>query len=82
MWPHNCYHAKHPAAIIKDCKAFLDNPQDPMHRVAIFSGRWELISHKCRKTTYISDEQRQAIELSNYHGITAQVQGVAGDWIS
>jgi len=38
MRPQNCRDGKHPDAMIKDFRALLDNTQDAMHRLAIYSG--------------------------------------------
>jgi hypothetical protein len=68
--------------MIEDCRALLDNTQDAMHHVAIFSGTWELIQHTSCNKTYISDEQLHAMELCIYHGIKVQVEGLEGEHIS
>jgi hypothetical protein len=60
--------------MIKDFRVLLDNTQDAMHRVAIYSGMREFIKHKSRKKTYISDEQLHAMELCIYHGIKVRVE--------
>jgi len=68
--------------MIKDFRALLDNIQDAMHRVAIYSGTLEFIKHKSRNKMNISDEQLHAMELCIYHGIKVQVDGVYGECIS
>jgi len=73
---------KHPDAMIKDFRALLDNTQDATHRVAVYSSTREIIKHKSRNKTYISDEQLHAMELCNYHGIKVQVEGLDGERIS
>jgi len=55
MGPQNRRDGKHPDAMIKDFRALLDNTQDAMHRMAIYSGTREFIKHKSRNKTYISD---------------------------
>jgi len=82
MGPQNRRDRKHPDAMIKDFRALLDNTQDAMHRVAIYSGTREGIKHKSRNKTYILDEQLHAIELCFYHGINVQVEGLDGERIS
>jgi len=82
MGPQNRRDGKHPDAMIKDFRALLDNTQDAMHRVAIYSSTREFIKHKSCNTTYISDEQLHALELCIYHGITVQVEGLDGERIS
>ena len=79
MGPQNCRDGKHPDAMIKDFRALLDNMQDTMQRVAIYSGTREFIKHQSRNKTYISDEQLHAMELCIYHGITVQVEGLDGE---
>jgi len=73
---------KHPDVRIKDFRALLDNPQDSTHRVAIYSDTREVIKHRSRNKTYLSDEQLHAMELCIYHGIKVQVEGVDGERIS
>jgi hypothetical protein len=82
MGPQNRRDGKHPDAMIKDCRAWLDNTQDTTHRVTIYNGTREFPKHKSRNKTYISDEQLHAIELSIYHGIKVQVEGLDGERIS
>jgi len=79
MGPQNCRDGKHPDAMIKDFSALLDNTQDAMHRVAIYSGTREFIKHNSRNKTYISDDQLHAMELCIYHGIKVQVEGLDGN---
>ena len=68
--------------MIKDFRTLLDNTQDAMHRVPIYSGTWEDIKHKSHNKMYISDEQLHAMELCIYHGIKVQVEGSDGECIS
>jgi len=82
MGPQNCHDGKHPDAMIKDFRALLDNTQDAMHRVAIYSGTLEFIKHKSCNKTYISDEQLHAMVLCIYHGNKVQVEGLGGERIS
>jgi len=63
MGPQNRRDGNHPAAMIKDFRALLNNTQDATHRVAIYSGTRDVIKHKSRNKTYISDEQLHAMEL-------------------
>ena len=65
--------------MIKDFKALLDNTQDAMHSVAIYSGTREFIKHKSRNKTYISDEQLHAMELCICHCIKVEVEGSDGE---
>jgi hypothetical protein len=82
MGPQNRHDGKHPAAMIKDFRALLNNTQDATHHAPIYSGTREIIKHKSRNKTYISDEQLHAMELSIYHGIKVQVEGLEGERIS
>jgi len=82
MGPQNRHDGKHPDAMFKDFRALLNNTQDAMHCVAIYSGTWELIKHKSCNKTYILDEQLHATELCIYHGIEVQVMGLDGERIS
>jgi hypothetical protein len=75
MGPQNRRDGKHHDAMIKDFRALHYNTQDPTHCVAIYSGTREIIKHKSRNKTYISDEQLHAMELCIYHGIKVQVEG-------
>ena len=68
--------------MIKDFRALLDYTQDTMHRLPIYSGTRELIKHKSRNKTYISDEQLHTMELCIYHGIKVQVEGLDDERIS
>jgi len=82
MGPQNRHDGQHTAAMIKDFRAFLDNTQHAVHRVAIYSGMRVFIKHTSRNETYISDEQLRAMELCTYHGIKVQVEGLGGELIS
>jgi hypothetical protein len=82
MGPQNRRDGKHPDGMIKDFRVFLDNTQDATHRPAIYSGMWELIQHRSRNKTYISDEPLHAMELCIYHGIKVQVDDLEGERIS
>jgi len=82
MGPQNCRDGKHPDAMIKDFRAFLDDTQDATHHAAIYSGTREFIKHKSCNKTYISDEQLHAMELCIYHSIKVQVEGLEGERIS
>jgi hypothetical protein len=82
MGPQNRRDGKHPDAILKDVRSLLDNTQDAMHRVAIYCGTQEFNKHKRRNKMYISDEQLHAMELSIYHGIKVEVEGLDGECIS
>jgi len=81
MGPQNRRNGKHPDATIKDFKAFLNNKQDAMHRVALYSGTWQFIWHKSGNKMYIPDEQLHAMEIWIYHGIKVQVEGSEGERI-
>jgi len=63
MGPQNGRDGKPPDAMIKDFRASLNNTQDEMHCVALYSGTWEFIKHKRCNKTYMSDEQLPAMEL-------------------
>jgi hypothetical protein len=76
MGPHNSRDGKHPDAMIKHFRALLDNTQDVRHWVTIYNGMREILKHKSRNKTYISDELLHARELSIYHGIKVQVEGL------
>jgi len=82
MGPQNHRDGKHPDAMIKHFRAVLDNIQDATNRVAIYSGTREVINHKSRNKTYISDDQLHAMELCTYLGIKVQVEGLDGECIS
>jgi hypothetical protein len=82
MGPQNRYDGKHPDATTKDFGALLNNQQDAMHCVTIYNGTQEVLKHKSRNRTYISDEQRHAMVLCIYHGIMVQVEGLDGERIS
>jgi hypothetical protein len=82
MGPQNRCDGKHPDAIIKGFRVLLDNTQDVMHRVAIYSGTREFIKHKSRNKMYISDEQLHSMELCFYEPIKVQVEGLDGERIS
>jgi len=82
MGPQHRRDGKHPDAMIKDFRELLNNTQDAMHCVAQYSGTRELIKHKSRNKTYMSDEQLHAMELCIYHGIKIQVEGLDGECIS
>jgi len=79
--PQNRRDGKHPDAMLKDFRALLNNTQDAMHHVAIYSSTREFITHKSRNKTYILDEQRHAMELGIYHGIKVQVECLDGERI-
>jgi hypothetical protein len=68
--------------MMKNFRAFLNNTQDATHRVAIYSGTQEIMKHKRRNKTYISDEQLRAMELCIYLGINVEVEGLDGEHIS
>jgi len=80
--PQNCHHGKHPDTMNKDFRALLDNTQDAMHCVAIYSSTQEFIKYKSCNKTYISDEQLHVMELCIHHGINVQVEGLDGECIS
>ena len=82
MGPQNRRDGKHPDATINDFRALLDDTQDATHRVAIYSGTQEIIKHKSRNKTYISDEQLHAMALCIYHVIKVHVEGLDGERIS
>jgi hypothetical protein len=82
MGLQNRHDGKHPDDMIKHFRPLLNNTQDTMHRVAIYSGTRECIKQKSRNKTYISDEQLHAMELCIYHGIMVQVEGLDGECIS
>ena len=82
MGPHNCRDGMSPDAMMKDFRALVDNTQGTTHRVAIYSGTFKDIKPKSRNKTYISDEQLHAIELSIYHAIQVQIQGLDGEHIA
>jgi len=75
MGPQNRHDGKHLYAMVKHFRALLGNTQDATHRVAIYISTREVIKHKSRNKTYISDEQLHAMELCIYHRITVQVEG-------
>jgi len=73
---------KHPDTLIKDFRALLDNTQDTMHPVGIYSRMQEFIKHKGRNKTYMSEERLHSMELCVYHGIKVQGEGLEGKRIS
>jgi len=82
MWPQNWHDRKHPDAMINDFRSFLDNTQEAMHPLAMYSGLLEFIKHQSHNSTYISDEQLHPIELYIFHGIKNQVDGSEGERVS
>jgi len=82
MEPQNYCDGKHPDTMIKDFTALLDNTQDIMHHMAIYSGTQEYIKHKSHNKTYMSDEQLHTMELCIYHGIKVQIEGIEDERIS
>jgi hypothetical protein len=68
--------------MIKDFRVLLDNTQDATHRMVILSGMGEFIKHNSCNKTYISDDHLRVMELSIYHGINIQVEGLDGERIS
>jgi len=82
MGPQTHHDGKHPDAMIKDFRALLNDTQDTMHRVPIYTGSGEFIKHKSRYKTYVLDEQLHTQELCIYHGIKVQVEGLEGQCIS
>jgi hypothetical protein len=82
MGPQNHRDGKYPDAMIKVFRALLDITPDATHRVTKYSSTREFIEHKSCNQTYISDEQLHAMELSIYHGIKVQVEGLDGERIS
>jgi len=80
--PQNHRDGKHPEAMVKDCRALLNNTQDSMHRMTIYNGTWEFIKHKSHNTMYISHEQLHAMEICIYHGIKVQVECFEAEHIS
>jgi hypothetical protein len=81
MGPQNRHDGKHPDAMMKEFRALLHNTQAAIHRAAIYCGTREVIKHKSRNKTYISDEQLHAMELCIYHVIRVQVEGLEGERI-
>ena len=75
MGPQNRHYGQHPDTMIKALGALLENTQNAMHDVAIYSGTQEFIKHMSRNRRYISDEQLRAMELCPHHGIIVQVEG-------
>jgi hypothetical protein len=63
MGPQNRRDGNNPDSVIKNFRALLDNTQDAMHRVAIYNGPGEFLTHMSRDKMYISDEQLHAMEL-------------------
>jgi hypothetical protein len=82
MGPQNHHDGKHPDAMIKDFRVLLDNRDDTMHRVAIYSGTREFIKHTSCNKPYILDEQLHAMEICIYLIIQVQVEGLDGERIS
>jgi hypothetical protein len=82
MGPQNRCDGKRSDAMIQDFRALLDNTQDAMHRMAIYSSTREFIKHKSRNKTYILDEQLHAMERYIYPGIKVQVEGLDRECIS
>jgi len=82
MGPQNRHDGKHPDAMINDFRALLDDAQDAMHRVAIYSSTRQFIKHRSRNKTYILDEPLHTMEPCIDHGIKVQVVGLEGERIS
>jgi hypothetical protein len=68
--------------MINDFGALLDKTQQSTHRVPIFNGMREFLKHKSRNKAYISNDQLHPMELSIYHGIKVQVEGLDGEHIA
>jgi hypothetical protein len=82
MGPYYCVERQHPDTTIKVIGPLLDNTQDTLHRVAIFSSTPQFIQHKSSNKTYILHEQLHAMELCIYHGLIVEVDGLEGERIS
>jgi len=82
MAPQNLCDGKYPDAMIINIWPLLDNTQDAMHCIAIYSGKGELIKQKSCNMMYILDEQLHPMELCIYHGINVEVEGFEGERIS
>jgi hypothetical protein len=82
LGPQNRRDGKYPDAMIWDFRALLDNTGDTTHRMTIYNRTQEGLKHNGRNKRYISNEQLHAMELCIYHGIMAQVDGIAGECIS
>jgi len=82
MAPQNHRDGKHPDAVIKDFRAWLDNTQGATHRVALYNGTWECMKQESHNKTYISDKQLHTMELCIYLGINVQLDGLDGECIS
>jgi len=78
----NRLEGKHPDADIKDFRALLDNTQDAMLRVEIYSGTRKILKHNSRNKICRSDQQLHGMALCVYHGIKVQVEGVDGERIA
>jgi hypothetical protein len=79
---HNSHDGMHPDAMLNDFRALVDNTQDTMHHLAIFTGMQECFKHKNRDMPYILNDQQNAMELCIYHPIKVHVQGAKGEHIS
>jgi hypothetical protein len=56
MGPHHGRDGMHPANMIKDLRAFIDNMQDATHRLTLYNSTREFVKHTCGKKTSLSDE--------------------------
>jgi len=82
MVPQHRRDGKHPDAMIKAFRAFLDNTQDATHCATLYNGTQVFLNPTSLSNRYISDEQLHAMELCMYHGIKVQVEGLECERIS
>jgi len=80
--PQNHCDRKHPEARIKVVRIWLDNRQDAMHHIGIYNGTWESNKQQSHITTYMSNEQLQAMELCIIHGIMVHTNSLEHDRVT
>jgi len=61
--------------MFKDFTALLDNMQDAIHRVPIYTDTWVFIRYQSHNNIYISDEQLHAIKHSICHVTQVHIEG-------
>ena len=77
-----CWDRKHPAVMITDFRALLENTRHATHSEAMESVIWQFMKQKRCTKTYILNEQLHAVELCIYHSLTVHVKDLAGERLS
>jgi hypothetical protein len=79
MGLQNRHDGKHPDTMIKNFRELLNNMQDAMHCMAVYSGMWEMLKNQSHVKTYMFSEQLHSTELRVYHAINVQVDHLEGE---